>query len=101
MVKISRVMKNTQAEVKETLRLHPPIPLLVPTECGQTCDIQGYKIRAKSKVVINTWAIGRNPNYWTIHTAKASNHSIQDMLYTYADTNSRILDKKLVDLSAQ
>ena len=72
--------------MRETLRLHPPIPLLVPTECGQTCDIQGYKIRAKSKVVINTWAIGRNPNYWTIHTGFILRDSLIALLNAMFDT---------------
>ncbi|CDP18841.1 unnamed protein product [Coffea canephora] len=50
--------------IKETLRLHPPLPLLVPMECRKQCEIDGYIIPSKTRVFVNAWAIQRDPKYW-------------------------------------
>ncbi|XP_063947372.1 premnaspirodiene oxygenase isoform X2 [Daucus carota subsp. sativus] len=50
--------------VKEALRLHPPTPLSIPRECRQQCQINGFNIPVKTKVLVNVWAIGRDPKDW-------------------------------------
>lgn len=52
-----------QAIVKETLRLHPPIPM-VTRRSVQDCIINGYNIPAHTMLIVNIWSIGRNPKYW-------------------------------------
>ncbi|KAL6634372.1 hypothetical protein ACP70R_027043 [Stipagrostis hirtigluma subsp. patula] len=53
-----------QAVIKETLRLHSPIPLLVPHMNLEEAELGGYTIRKGSKVVVNAWWLGNNPELW-------------------------------------
>uniref|UniRef100_A0ACD5V1L0 Uncharacterized protein n=1 Tax=Avena sativa TaxID=4498 RepID=A0ACD5V1L0_AVESA len=57
-------MQYMRMVVKEGLRLHPPLPLMIPHICGETCDIGGLRVVKGSRVMVNAWAIGRNPEYW-------------------------------------
>uniref|UniRef100_A0A0D9XIW4 Cytochrome P450 n=1 Tax=Leersia perrieri TaxID=77586 RepID=A0A0D9XIW4_9ORYZ len=50
--------------IKEALRLHCPVPLLGPRKYRETCQVIGYDIPKGTTVLVNVWAICRDPKYW-------------------------------------
>nr|AMW91728.1 flavone synthase II-1 [Scutellaria baicalensis] len=52
-----------EAIIKETFRLHPPIPMLARKSVSD-CVIDGYNIPASTLLFVNIWSIGRNPECW-------------------------------------
>ncbi|KAF5797003.1 putative isoflavone 2'-hydroxylase [Helianthus annuus] len=57
-------LKYLQNIVNETLRLYPPWPLFVPHESSNECTIGGYNIPCGTMLLVNTWAIHRDPKVW-------------------------------------
>lgn len=53
-----------KAICKETYRMHPSTPLSVPRVSTHACQVNGYYIPKNTRLNINIWAIGRDPNLW-------------------------------------
>ncbi|KAK3036054.1 hypothetical protein RJ639_029807 [Escallonia herrerae] len=50
--------------VRETFRMHPAGPFLIPHESTRATTINGYYIPSKTRVFINTHGLGRNTAIW-------------------------------------
>lgn len=51
--------------LKESFRIHPVAPLLIPHQSVEDCKVGNFFIPKKSRVIINAWAIMRDPSAWS------------------------------------
>lgn len=50
--------------LKETLRLFPPTPLLLPHCSSEDCTIGGYHVEKGTILFVNAWSMHRDPELW-------------------------------------
>ncbi|KAL6534232.1 hypothetical protein OROHE_013157 [Orobanche hederae] len=50
--------------ILETLRLHPPVSILMPHRSSAECTVGGYRVPAETILLVNIWEIHHNPKIW-------------------------------------
>ncbi|GLT69336.1 hypothetical protein SLA2020_414940 [Shorea laevis] len=58
-----------QSIISETLRLYPAAPLLLPHMSSNDCTIGGYDVPRNTILLVNAWAIHRDPKVWNDATS--------------------------------
>ena len=53
-----------QAIVKETMRLYPAAPLLIPHESVEDCIVSGYHVPARTRLLVNIQKLQKDPLIW-------------------------------------
>jgi cytochrome P450 len=83
-----------RAVVKETLRLHPPVPFLVPHKSKHDGELAGYMIPKDAQILVNVWSIGRDSSIW------ANPNSFEPERFLKIETDFKGRDFELVPFGA-
>ncbi|XP_073042417.1 cytochrome P450 703A2 [Primulina eburnea] len=65
--------------VRETFRMHPAGPFLIPHESTRPTKLNGYHIPERTRVFINTHGLGRNSKIWdNVDEFRPERHLLED-----------------------
>ncbi|MFS7916796.1 putative cytochrome P450 [Helianthus anomalus] len=64
-------LQYLDATIKDTLRLHPILPFLMPQSPSKDCMVGGYTVPKDSTVLLNVWSIHRDPQHWDKSAGKS------------------------------
>ncbi|KAJ0968377.1 hypothetical protein J5N97_025294 [Dioscorea zingiberensis] len=70
--------------IKETFRLHPPVPL-ISRRALESCELLGYQVPKGCLVTVNAWAMGRDPKAWNDPLEFRPERFIDDGKYSSVD----------------
>ncbi|XP_024995400.1 geraniol 8-hydroxylase-like [Cynara cardunculus var. scolymus] len=68
------------AVIKETMRLHLSVPLLVPHKTETKVKLGEYIVPKNTQILVNAWAIARDPRYWENPTTFKPERFLKDEL---------------------
>lgn len=77
--------------IKESLRLHPPLPFPPPRECMEDTKVTGYDIPAKTRVYVSIWSAGRDPKYWGDDAEKFRPERFENSVVNFKGTHQNFV----------
>jgi cytochrome P450 len=57
-------LKYVSAIIKESLRIHPPVPVITFRKLKKPVKIDKYTLPINTTLLVNAWQIHHDPKYW-------------------------------------